>query len=298
MAIAVSIITPSYNQECYIERTIQSVLSQDIPELEYVVVDGRSTDKTTSILKQYETRLQWVSEQDDGQADAINKGIRMTTGEVIGWLNSDDIYYPGAIRQVVDYFTRYPEVDVVYGDAYHIDKQDRVIEKYTTEAWNVNRLRDICYLCQPAVFFRRKIFEKYGILDRSLQYCMDYEYWLRLSAAGVNFSYIPVILAGSRLYPGNKTLGCRIKVHAEINTMLLKHFGRVPDQWIFNYGHVIAERGHIRRNKNIIFIFILGSASLYAALRWNKRIPKSMFLTITRWINGAFHRFIRKCFLS
>ena len=294
MAIAASVITPSYNHGRFIECTIQSILSQNIPELEYIVVDGGSADETTGILKKYGSRLKWVSEKDDGQADAVNKGIRMTTGEIIGWLNSDDVYSPGAVKAVLDYFFQHPEIDVVYGDAYHIDAEDNVIERYLTEAWDINRLRDVCYLCQPAVFFRRRVVEQHGFLDDTLHYCMDYEYWLRLAAGGAKFAYMPVVLAGSRMHPGNKTLASRIEVHAEINAMMLKHFGRVPSRWLFNYGHVVAERGDIHRAKNITFILILGLASFYAAFRWNKGISRTTLLTIARWLGGVINWFFRK----
>lgn len=294
MAVVATVVTPSYNQGCFIERTIQSVLSQDIEGLEYVIVDGGSIDGTLDILRKYEPRLKWISEKDGGQADAVNKGIRMTTGEIIGWLNSDDIYYPDAVRRVINYFKQHPEVDVVYGEANHIDKQDKILERYLTEAWNINRLRDICYLCQPAVFFRRRVVEQHGLLNEALHFCMDYEYWLRLASGGVKFAYMPVILAGSRMYAENKTISSRVKVHAEINSMMLNQYGCVPDKWIINYGHVVAERGNIRRNKNYVFILILGIASLYAALRWNKGVSRSLFLTIFRWFGACINRFFRR----
>ena len=149
----ISIVTPSYNQGKYIERTIQSVLSQEVRGLEYAVIDGGSADETISILKRYEDRFFWISQRDRGPSDAINKGFCRSSGPVLGWLNSDDIYYQGALKTVLEFFDENPDVDVMYGDTYHINENDEVIEKYPTEDWDWERLKETCFISQPAAFF-------------------------------------------------------------------------------------------------------------------------------------------------
>ncbi len=273
--LSISVVTPSYQQARFIERTIRSVLTQDVGPLEYVVVDGGSDDGTTAILERYASRLRYVSEADDGQAHAVNKGIAMTSGAIIGWLNSDDVYYPGALAAVRNYFTAHPEVDVVYGNADHIDAADRLIEPYPCEPWDRERLLDTCYLCQPAVFFRRSVVERLGLIDQRLSFCMDYELWLRLAAGGARFVHLPRRLAGSRMYATNKTLGQRVAVHAEINDMLVRHLGAVPRSWISNYAHVVLEgRAMPREHGPVRFALQLCALTWWASLRWNHGLSK------------------------
>lgn len=249
MEMKLTIITPSYNQGRYIKKTIDSVLSQNISNLEYIVMDGGSTDETIDILKSYGNRIIWKSEKDKGQTDAVNKGIRMATGDIIGWLNSDDIYYQKAFESVLQVFEQNPLTNVVYGNAYHIDEEDNIIEEYYTEDFNYERLKEVCFICQPSLFFRKKVVEKYGYLDDTLQYCMDYEYWLRLGKEE-KFYRLNQVLAGSRLYDDNKTLGCRRKVHEEMLHMQKKILGKADKKWIYNLAHVIVDEMGIPREDN------------------------------------------------
>lgn len=241
-----TVVTPSYNQGKYIKRTIDSVLSQNIQDMEYIVMDGGSSDGTVDILKTYSDRIIWRSETDKGQTDAVNKGIRLATGDIIGWLNSDDIYFPGAVQKVLKVFEEKPEVNVVYGNAWHIAEDDSYIEDYYTEEFDYERLKDVCFICQPSLFFRKKLVDEYGYLDDTLTYCMDYEYWLRLGKKE-HFYYLPELIAGSRLYNDNKTIGSRKKVHEEMIRMQKKVLGRVQPRWIYNLAHVEADERNIPR---------------------------------------------------
>ncbi|MEA5392816.1 glycosyltransferase family 2 protein [Cyanobium gracile UHCC 0139] len=282
-------ITPSYQQGRFIGRTIESVLiqrSRDV-ELDYVVCDGGSRDETVEILRSYGDDLMWVSEPDDGQADAVNKGLAMTSGDIIAWVNSDDVYYPGAFAMVQAIFVAHPEIHALYGHADHIDQADQVLEAYPVEAWNYARLKQSCYLCQPAVFFRRSLVKQWGGLDATLQYCMDYELWLRYGQH-VPFYFLPQRLAGSRLYAENKTLGQRISVHTEINDMLRHRLGKVPDPWIFRYSHVkLEDTLHLDRRQpedNRRFFTALVKESWLAFWHWNRGISLTGLWQLIRWV--------------
>ena len=285
MPLTFSIITPSYNQGQFIERTIQSVLNQAGITFDYMVCDGGSSDNTLTVLKKYQPYLRWVSEPDEGQADAVNKGIRNTTGDIIAWINSDDVYYPLALRKVRDIFEAFPDVKVVYGNANHIDQTDGIIRPYPTEPWRYNRLKKTCFLCQPAVFFRRSLVERYGGLDNTLQYCMDYELWLRY-CQHADFYFLPEKLAGSRMYASNKTMGQALAAHAEINRMLEAKLGVIPANWLLGYALVRVEKDYgisrYDRTQTNYFVRLLIQFSYLELMRHNrlaffKIAPKMVF---------------------
>jgi len=237
---SISVITPSFNQGVFIGRTLASVAQQSHPPLEHLVFDGGSTDATLAILRQSGPPVRWLSRPDGGQADAVNQGLRIAQGDLIGWINSDDVYYPEAFARVARLFADNPELDVVYGDADHIDRNDESFEAYPTACWDRDLLLHVCFICQPALFFRRRVLERVGLLQADLRYCMDYNYWLRLAAAGCRFAYLPEKLAGSRLYPTNKTLADRPAVHHEIAAMLKVTTGSVPLRWVVAYANNAA----------------------------------------------------------
>lgn len=236
----VSIVTPSYNQGEFIRATIDSVLNQDYPNIEYLVMDGGSTDNTVEILKSYGDRIQWVSEKDKGQADAVNKGIKRAKGQIIGWLNSDDTYLDGAVTKMVDYLKKHPDTDMVYGEGYYTDKDGNITERYLTEKYNRKRLAEMCIICQPTAFFTKEIVEKVGMLDVEHQLSMDYELWLRMAKTG-KIAYIPDYIATSRMYEENKTLSRRKEVYEETCKAVKKHYGYVPISWIDGYADYLAE---------------------------------------------------------
>lgn len=298
MKPTISIITASYNQGQFIQRTIESVLDQGVEGLEYVVMDGGSSDQTLDILKQYNGRLTWVSEADKGQADAINKGFQATSGEIFGWLNSDDIYYPGALSAVQNYFAAHPEVMALYGDGHHIDAAENIIEPYYTEDWDFERLKEVCYLCQPAVFLRREVFEQYGLLNTDLNFCMDYEYWLRVGRHQP-FARLNKLLAGSRLHDETKTLGQRVTFHREIIEMMKARIGYPPARWIFNYAHAVIDSWGWQREtagQRVRYISSLIVLSSLAFLRWQHTIPREGLATMYEWLSQPLYHSLREVF--
>lgn len=234
-----SVITPSYNQGRFIKATIDSVLSQGYSDMEYLVMDGGSSDTTVQVLRSYGERIKWVSEKDKGQADAVNKGILQATGDIIGWLNSDDIYYPRTFKTVMEFFFQHPEANVVYGHADYINEDGSYKEDYFTEPWNYDRLSELCYICQPAVFFRREAAINCGLLNIELHYALDYEFWLRLGKEEI-FHYINKKFAGSRIYADTKTVGGKKKAAKEFIQTVKKYFGSVSDRNLSDYAHAMT----------------------------------------------------------
>lgn len=210
-AVKVTIVTPSLNQGRFVERTVESVLGQrgDF-ELEYLVVDGGSTDDTLAVLRRYEGRLRVISERDRGQSDAINKGFRLTSGQVLAWLNSDDTYAPGALQAVVETLTA-TAARWCFGECRVIDEQDREIrgaitryKSWASRRYSLRRLLSSNFVSQPATFFRRDLLEEAGPLDESLRYAMDYDLWLRFARIAQP-AFVPRPLASFRWHPSSIT---------------------------------------------------------------------------------------------
>jgi glycosyltransferase involved in cell wall biosynthesis len=202
----VSIITPSYNQGQFIEETILSIQNQSYKNIEHIIIDGGSTDQSLEILKRYSSSISWISEPDYGQTNAINKGIKKSRGDILAYLNSDDLYLPDTIKIVVDFFNKHPEIDMVYGDIIHIDRQSKDIEIIKTDKIDFEKyLTGRIYLPQPTVFFRREIIEEIGDFDERLNLAMDMDYWVRVFLQ-FQTAYLPVVLAKARIYPDAKSI--------------------------------------------------------------------------------------------
>jgi len=237
----ITVVTPSFNQAKFITETIESVLSQNYPDLDFVVMDGGSTDGTQDILRRYGDRIRWVSERDDGQADAVNKGVALARGEIIGWLNSDDTYLPKALAKVARVFATREDVDVVYGDADHVREDGSPFGPYPTAPFDYQRLAETCFICQPATFVRRRALRDVGGVDPRLHFCMDYDLWIRLGQRH-RFAYLPEVLARSRLHKEAKTIASRRRVFREIIDTVHRHYGFVPFEWAYGYADHLFNR--------------------------------------------------------
>jgi glycosyltransferase involved in cell wall biosynthesis len=222
----VSIITPSYNQARFIEATINSVLSQNYPHIEYLIIDGGSTDGTIDILHRYDGRLRWMSEPDSGQSEAVNKGLRMAQGEVVAWLNSDDTYLPGAVARAVDYLENHPEVMMVYGEGYEMDELGHIRQRFpATEPFNLWRLVYYSdYILQQTTFIRREVFGEIGMLDESLHYGMDWDLFIRIGKR-FKVAYIPEYLANLREHSTAKSSTGGLNRFEEL-ARIMRHHGR------------------------------------------------------------------------
>lgn len=258
-----SIVTPSFEQGEYIARTMESVLTQQGNFLlEYRVVDGGSTDSTLKVLAEFEQawnngtplpapyseyrsqfknrswnnclgiKFSWVSEKDQGQPDAINKGWKQATGSLLAFLNSDDMYLPGAFGKILDVSMRKPSVGIFYGGGVHVNENDILVALYPSEAPSLSRLFSHCIICQPTTFIRPQVIEKYQAMNISLQLSFDYEFWLRLMKNKVPFHFMSELLAVTRLHAKTKTLQRQNDVIQEIAEMQKTLLNKVSTHWI------------------------------------------------------------------
>lgn len=271
MSPLVSIVTPSLNAATYLEQAIESVLTQDYPRLEYLVVDGGSTDGTIDILRRYQGRLFFVCQTDRGPVEAINHGFQLARGEIFAWLSGDDYYLPGAVAEAVNQLAAHPEAAVVYGEAEWVDESGRRLGDYPTAPFDAARLATACFVAQPAAFFRRRAFEAVGGLDARWPHTFDYDLWIRL-ARRFPFTYLPRRLAASRMHRRSITLGARRRVLEENIRLLRHHFGYAPFCWVY------ALCAHRLDRRDQFFEPLRPSAAAYAlslpvGLSYNRRHP-------------------------
>jgi glycosyltransferase involved in cell wall biosynthesis len=218
----VSIVTPSFNQSRFLEAAIRSVLEQDYPRIEYIVMDGGSTDGSREIIQRYADRLAaWTSAPDEGQTDAINRGFAQCSGEIFAWLNSDDTYRPGAVAAAVRYLQAHRDAGMVYGKAYYIDEADRVVGRYPAAPTDLRGLqRGRTTIPQQAMFFRAKLWRMVGPLDPTFFYAMDYDLWVRLASLST-IAFVPEAWANFRLQEASKSLTAASRCWPE---MMRVHF--------------------------------------------------------------------------
>lgn len=237
----VSVVMPSYNQCGFIGASIDSVLSQTYPNIELIVADGASTDGTVAYLAERaaaDHRLRWLSEKDGGPAEAINRALARVRGTYVGWLNSDDLYAPGAIRRAIDAFEAHPEWIMVYGHGRHVDAVGGTIGDYPTRlpAGPIERFADGCFICQPTVFFKKVMHTLIGDLDEGLSAAFDFDYWLRaFSRFHDRIGFVDAVQAMSRLHGNCITVKMRRRVAVEGVEVVARHLGRAPIHWLATY---------------------------------------------------------------
>ncbi len=233
----VSIVTPSFNQAQYLEGTILSVISQSYQPIEYIIIDGGSTDGSLEIVEKHADQLAyWVSEKDKGQTDALNRGFAAARGSIFAWLNSDDIYKPDAVGEAVDYLLQHPQVGMVYGDLDFIDENNRVIGKFPAAQTNLKLLRrGYVHIPQPSAFFRADHWHKVAPLDDSFYFAMDYDLWVRLARL-TKFKYLPgKTWASFRLHSGAKTISADDRCWPEMLRVHYRDGGKTLSPIVMKY---------------------------------------------------------------
>lgn len=271
----VTIVVPSYNQGHFIEDTLKSILNQDYPNIEVIVMDGGSTDQTLDVLRRHEGRIIYFSERDRGQSDAINKGFRLAKGEIVAWLNSDDIYPDRlAVRHMVEAFSRYPESDFLYGNFIEIDKENTVLKIYKRPSYSFSRLLRIGYISQPATFFRNRVIQKMFVRE-DLRYAMDLEYWLRANELNFNFRHIKYLIAAERIHEDAKCVLDNSKMLSEARDVRK------------SFGAKFSPLYSIMRFSDKFLLYLLRLSAL-VDLEFYKRNPDR--LTISLKFNGAIRR--------
>jgi len=259
----ISIVTPSLNQGSFIRTAIQSIFDQQYPDLEYLVMDGGSTDESCAIAREFIPRLALVMEKDEGQSDAIDKGFSRVSGEIIGWLNADDYYAPGTLDKIAAVFTAHPDVGLVYGNAEYVNEAgDSLGPAVQVEPFNLDRLLSVCdFIVQPAAFFRRDAFEAVGRIRKELVWTMDYDLWIRLGKQ-YRVLRIPELLAFVRCHASTKTTTGGRRRLAEVERMIQSHGGRGLPAFFRLEAAASELREAIQFARRLRFLKALGSAGM------------------------------------
>ena len=233
----ISIVTPSFNQAPFLERAILSVLNQRYPNLEYIIIDGGSTDGSLDIIRKYERWLTyWVSETDRGQSDAINKGFQMSTGEIMGWLNSDDMYGSNALQKVAQHFRKNRGAEIVYGNTFHVDERDRVIREVRSVPFDRKTLPyGGVNLYSVSLFWRSGLWQAAGKLETNMHFSRDLEMVFRFAEAGFRFDYIREFLGIFRVHSMSKTVSLSERMAGEFSSMVYKFTGVPCPSFKYNY---------------------------------------------------------------
>ena len=234
----VSVVVPNLNKGQYLEECLESIVRQDYAEVEIIAIDGGSTDNSIGIFEKYRSHLSsLIVEQDDGQAQAINKGFRKANGEIVTWLNSDDIFLPNAIKTAVETFTENSSLDLMYGNGLFIDEQGRALRAFIeVEPYNRYRLLNCSdYIMQPTAFYRRSALEQVGYLDEALHFAFDWDLWCKLASLSDSVKYVQPFIAATRIYPTTKTASGSWKRLKEIKHVLRRHQTRLSPPAIWGY---------------------------------------------------------------
>ncbi len=253
---------PSYNQGHFIEESILSVIKQNYPNLEFFIFDGGSTDSTVEIIKKYEDKIDyWVSEKDNGQSDAINKGFKKATGEIVNWICSDDILLPGSLFAVSNYFNKYREYDVIFGNSYSINGNGNLLRKNKKFNFSSKALwAGFGLITQPAAFQRKSVIDKVGLLDEELEYCMDFDWYLRMDLQNLKFKYVNEFL-------------CKFRYHNQSKSVAGRNYGRETIDFLVDEKY--RNEKHINKNVRKFYLnifrlkmFIINTLSLNYKLKY------------------------------
>jgi glycosyltransferase involved in cell wall biosynthesis len=266
----ISIVTPSYNQAEFLERTILSVFNQNYPNLELIIIDGGSRDGSVEIIKKYERYLSyWVSEPDNGQYHAMNKGFRMATGDFVGWQNSDDVYLPGAFEKIALEYKKNRDADVIFGNTYLIDKEDNILKDMRFMPFSVKHL--IYYdwnVSSQAVLWKRDLFDRVGFFEEKHEVQSDWDWFIRLGLHDLNFSFIREFLGAYRIHESAKLASVPREERGEIKREILRNNGiEMQDGW---KNSMMMAKIFLRR----LHYYVMQGDFGYMAAGLNRRIGK------------------------